>query len=275
MIGLGRMGGPMADHVIAAGHSVRVHDVHEPAIDQRVRAGGVRAASPADAARDADLVGVVVLDDAQARAVLLGPEGVFATLPPGAVVAIHTTIAIETVRELAETGARFGAVVIDAGISGGEAGSLAGTLVTMVGGTADAFERVRPVLESFSKEVVHAGPLGAGMALKLARNAAGYVMMSATHEAMELAHRSGVDVALLRHVIEATGVFAQALAPFDMGGPEGLPADAPSEQRTALEHTRRLADKDLDQALALARHLDIDVPAIEATRGAFHRAVRL
>ena len=63
--------------------------------------------------------------------------------------------------------------------------------------------------------------------------------------------------------------------PFDMGGPEGLPADAPSEQRTALEHTRRLADKDLDQALALARHLDIDVPAIEATRGAFHRAVRL
>jgi 3-hydroxyisobutyrate dehydrogenase len=145
----------------------------------------------------------------------------------------------------------------------------------MVGGPADAVDRARPILLAFSKEVLHAGPLGAGMALKLARNATGYVMMAAVHEAMELARRSGVDLPLLRHAIAETGVLAQALAPFDLGGPEPLPADAPAAVRAFLEHTNRLAGKDLDQALALAARTGTDASVIDAVRRSFSRVMRL
>jgi 3-hydroxyisobutyrate dehydrogenase-like beta-hydroxyacid dehydrogenase len=84
------------------------------------------------------------------------------------------------------------------------------------------------------------------MALKLSRNATGYVMMAAVHEAMLLASSAGVDLALLRRTIDETGVFAQALAPFALGGPEARPGDAPESFRSMLEHVRSLGEKDLD-----------------------------
>jgi 3-hydroxyisobutyrate dehydrogenase-like beta-hydroxyacid dehydrogenase len=145
----------------------------------------------------------------------------------------------------------------------------------MVGGPADAVEKARPVIDAFSKEVIHAGDLGAGMALKLARNAAGYVMMAAAHEAMKLAFHSGIDVKILQHVINDTGVLSQAMAPFMFGDPVAYPADGDAGMRRILEHTNHLADKDLDQAIALAEHCNIAVPVIEATRRNFSSVVRL
>jgi 3-hydroxyisobutyrate dehydrogenase len=275
VIGLGRMGGPIADHIIRAGHTVSVHDVSDAAVAPRVGAGATSAGSPAEAARGASFVSIVVFDDAQATSVVSGRDGVLQTLAAGSIVSIHTTVTLETIHDLAGRAERHGVTVLDAGISGGETGAAAGTLLTMVGGPADAVERARPVLASFSKEVLHAGPLGAGMALKLARNAAGYVMMAAVHEAMEIAHRAGVELALLRHVIAETGVLDQGLAPFAFGGPEPLPADAPEAQREALVRTLRLGEKDLDQAQALATRIGAQVPVCEATRRAFHRIVRL
>jgi 3-hydroxyisobutyrate dehydrogenase-like beta-hydroxyacid dehydrogenase len=165
--------------------------------------------------------------------------------------------------------------VIDAGISGGEKGAAAGTLLTMVGGDAVTVERARPILATFSKEVLHAGPRGAGMALKLARNAACYTMMAAFHEAIELAHGSGVDIAELRRVIEETDVFGMAPAPFQIGGPRPLPDDAPAPLRAVLEHTLRLAEKDFEQSVALARRIGADVPVLETAHRTFARVVRL
>lgn len=275
MIGLGRMGGPMTDHVVAAGYEVQVFDPASDVVAPRVAAGATAAASPGEAAVGATVVGVVVFDDAQARDVVGGPDGVLRTLEPGAVVAIHTTVTLDTIHVLAEAAAHHGVVVLDAGISGGEAGARAGTLVSLVGGPADAVERARPVLMAFSKDVLHAGPLGAGMALKLARNAAGYAWMLAVHEAMELAHRSGVDLELLRRAIVETGTFEQAFTPMVLGGPDPLPADAPPELRSGAEHLRRLADKDLDHALDLAIRLDVHLPMLDAVRRGFHRAMRV
>jgi len=275
VIGLGRMGGPIADHMIAAGHDVRVHDVAASAMAPRVAAGASAASSPAEAAEGAAFVSVIVFDDAQAIEVVAGPDGVLCSLGPGAIVSIHTTVSLETIHELAARASSRGVVVLDAGISGGEAGAAAGTLLTMIGGPADAVDRARPILLGFSKEVLHAGPLGAGMSLKLARNATGYVMMAAVHEAMELARRSGVDLALLRHTIAETGVLPQALAPFSLGGPDPLPDDAPAEVRTSLEHLNRLAEKDLDQALALADRIGAPVPVIGEVRRSFHHVARL
>lgn len=275
MIGLGRMGGPMTDHVIAAGHPVTVFDIAKDAMAPRVAVGATAADSPAGAATGATFVDLIVFDDAQVAEVMTGRDGVLEVLAPGAVVSIHTTVSLDTIHHVAERAAAAGIVVLDAGISGGEAGAAAGTLLTMVGGPTDAVERARSIFLSFSKEVIHAGQLGAGMALKLARNATAYVLMVAIHEAMELADRSGIDLALLRHTIETTGMFDTGLAPFAFGGPRPLAESDSDSLRAVLEHTRRLAEKDLEQALTLATDLGADTPVIAATKSSFHRAVRL
>jgi len=275
VLGVGRMGAPMAGHLVDAGHEVRVFDISAEAVALLVKRGAIAAASPAEAAQDADVVCVVVFDDAQAIEVISGPAGVFSTLKSGAVVAVHTTVGIDTIRTLADLGDRQGVAIVDAGISGGEEGSQAGTLLTMVGGPDDAIERVTPILMTFSKDVIHAGGVGAGMALKLSRNATGYVMMAAVHEAMTLAASAGVDLALLRRTIDETGVFAQALSPFALGGPGVLPDDAPESFRSLLEHVRSLGEKDLDQALDLAMHNEVDLPVTGLARERFASVMRL
>ena len=274
-IGLGRMGGPMVDHVIAAGHDVCVVDVDRAAVAPRVAAGATAADTPAEAARDADAVLVVVLDDQQVFDVLTGPDGALSAAPSGCVVCVHTTAELATIESVAERGATRGVVVLDAGVTGGEPGAQAGTLITMVGGSQAAVDRIRPLLDTFSREVVHAGPLGAGMSLKLARNAAGYVMMAAVHEAMTLAKAAGVDLEVLQHVLTESAVAAQGFAPFQLGGPDPVDGDAPEPLRDMLAHTYRLGAKDLSQAQALAARLGVEVPAVEATRSSLRRIMRL
>lgn len=275
VIGLGRMGGPMAINVIDAGLTTSVFDVSSKTYD-RFDGRHVRlAVSPADAAADADVACVIVFDDAQTRSVVSEGDGLLTSMRPGSVIAIHSTIAPETLRQLAKLAGERGVTVIDAGISGGEPGAAAGTLLTMVGGPTEAVEIATPALLSFSKEIIHAGELGAGLALKLARNATGYTFMAAIHEAMTIAVASGVALDVLQHTIAETGVFDQALSPFLLGGPAPLSDDAPVQLRELLEHLKSLGEKDLDQAIRLAEELNADLPVTRATRSTFHRVARL
>ena len=275
VVGLGRMGGPMADNALAAGLRVAVHDVDPNTVEPRRAAGATVAPTPAAAAEGATVVAVVVFDDVQVRSVVAGPDGLLTTLGPGAVVLVHTTVSLDTIDELGELGDRRGVHVVDAGVSGGEPGARAGTLVTMVGGEAAAIDAARPLLDAYSREVVHAGPRGAGMALKLARNAAGYTLMAAAHEALLLAVGAGVEPEVLRHVMEATDLPGMLYTPFTLGGPEPLGADAPEGLRRAMAHTARLGDKDVGQALALARRLGVDLPTLAAVRHELPATVRL
>jgi 3-hydroxyisobutyrate dehydrogenase-like beta-hydroxyacid dehydrogenase len=276
MIGLGNMGGPIADRVIAAGHDVRVFDISEDALAPRVAAGATRAASAAAAADGAAVVGIVVFDDDQVRAVLGGPDGVLASAAPGTVVAVHSTVRVASIHELAATAAATGVRVIDAGVSGGATGAIAGTLVTMVGGDADALEVARPVFESFSAEIVHAGELGAGMALKISRNLVGYVIMAGAFEGLRLAHAAGLDAATFQRVLEGTkaALDAQLYAPIAFGGPEPLTADAPDDERAFLAQVWRLGEKDLHDALVLAADLGVTIPVAEESRDRFHEVMR-
>jgi 3-hydroxyisobutyrate dehydrogenase len=275
IIGLGRMGGPMADNAVRAGIDLRVFDISPAAVTARVELGAVAAGSPAGAADGASVVSLVVFDDAQATEVITGPDGVLHTLAPGSVIAVHTTVTLDTIQALAAAADARGVHLLDAGISGGEEGAATGTLLTMVGGAPEAVEIARPFLDSFSKEVLHAGPVGAGMALKLARNAAGYSMMAVVHEAMVLAVAAGVDLGQLQHVISETGVLKQAMSPFLLGGPAPLPDDDTSQMRTAMEHLARLGDKDLAHGLDLAGRLDVEVPLTAITRARFPAVARL
>ncbi len=275
IIGLGRMGGPLVGHAVRAGIDVSAYDVSESALHAAAAAGAKVASSPAAAAEGADVVALVVFDDRQVRDVLIGAGGVLQALRAGAVVAVHTTTSLQTILDLAAEAAAAEVEVLDAGISGGEPGAQAGTLVTLVGGSAAAVGRARPLMDSYSKEVVHAGPLGAGMTLKLARNAAGYALMVAAQEAMELAATAAIDPEVVRHVLEATDTASMLWAPFALGGPTPLGPDAPSDVRARLEHTRDLGLKDLDQALSLAEKTGRPIAYLAATRGAYPRSVRL
>lgn len=273
VIGLGRMGGPIADHIIRAGHEVRVHDVDPVRCEPRVALGAVACTSPGDAARGVEMVSIIVFDDEQLMEVLLAEDGIINTLDRGALIAVHTTTTLETLRDVAVAAMVRDAQVIDAGISGGEAGATSGTLLLLVGGEEEAVDRARPVLDTFAKEVVHAGPRGTGMALKLARNAIGYGWMTVVADATAMAVAAGVDPALVRHAVTETGVVEQALVPLGLGGPgpwaDGDPA------RAIFEHVADLADKDLHHAQALAAELDTTVPVLDVTRRTFRRSVRL
>lgn len=273
VIGLGRMGGPIADHIIRAGHEVRVHDVDPVKCEPRVALGAVACTSAADAARDAEMVSIIVFDDDQLLEVLMGDDSILQTISTGAVIAVHTTATLTSITEVAIAASVRDCVVIDAGISGGEAGATSGTLLLLVGGPEEAVDRARPVLDTFAKEVVHAGPRGTGMALKLARNAIGYGWMTVVADATAMAVAAGVDPALVRHAVAETGVVDQALVPLGLGGPGPWATDDPA--RPIFEHVADLADKDLHHAQALAAELDTTVPMLDATRRTFRRAVRL
>jgi len=273
VIGLGRMGGPIADHIIRAGHDVRVFDVDPTRCEPRVALGAVACTSPGDAARGVEMISIIVFDDEQLLEVLLADDGIINTMDEGVVLAVHTTTTLETLRDVAIAGSVRNAEVLDAGISGGEAGATSGTLLLLVGGHEETVERARPVLDTFAKEVVHAGPRGTGMALKLARNAIGYGWMTVVADATAMATAAGVDPALVRHAVAETGVMDQALVPLGLGGPGPWATDDPA--RAIFEHVADLADKDLHHAQALAAELDTTVPMFDATRRTFRRAVRL
>jgi len=267
------MGGPIADHIIRAGHDVRVFDVDPTRCEPRVALGAVACTSPGDAARGVEMISIIVFDDEQLLEVLLADDGIINTMDEGVVLAVHTTTTLETLRDVAIAGSVRNAEVLDAGISGGEAGATSGTLLLLVGGHEETVERARPVLDTFAKEVVHAGPRGTGMALKLARNAIGYGWMTVVADATAMATAAGVDPALVRHAVAETGVMDQALVPLGLGGPGPWATDDPA--RAIFEHVADLADKDLHHAQALAAELDTTVPMFDATRRTFRRAVRL
>ncbi len=266
-LGLGQMGGSMCDHVLAAGHAVAVHDPYEPAVTPRAAAGRGSAFRPPMPRRGAEVVCVVVRDDAEARDAIADPvTGVVAGAAPGTVVLLHSTVAPATVRSLGEVCDGAGLRFVDAGISGGAHGAAAGTLYLMCGGDQGVIDAARPVLDCYADHVVRFGDLGAGMAAKLARNMAFYAVWTAVHESQALAEAAGLDLAAFRHLCATTDV-TDAVG-YVLARPTAGPIDQDAEpdRAAAARHTIGLGWKDLAGALDLARELDVDVPLAAATR---------
>ena len=167
-IGLGIMGGPMAGHLVAAGFDVVGYNRTQPKIDELVAAGGKGATSIADAVADADVVAVMVPDSPDVRAVLAGEGGVFDNARPGTLVIDFSSIRPDVTTELATQAKERGFRLLDAPVSGGEAGAKAATLSIMVGGAADDFQAAAQVLGAIGKTIVHVGPAGAGQTVKAA-----------------------------------------------------------------------------------------------------------
>ena len=187
------MGAPMAGHLLAAGSPVVVHPRTKSRADALLRRGATWAASPADAARDADLDFVNVPDTPDVEAVVAGERGILSTAGPGLIVVDHSTISPSATRRLNQRLAALGATLLDAPVSGGDVGARNATLSIMVGGDEAAFARTRPLLERLGKTITHCGPSGSGQLTKLVNQCLVSVTNLAVCEALVLSRRGGLD----------------------------------------------------------------------------------
>lgn len=201
-IGLGVMGFPMAGHLAKAGHDVTVYNRSAAKADAWVRQhGGRAAATPAAAAEGAEAVFACVGADADLRAVTLGPDGAFAAMAPGALFADHTTVSAEIARELAAEGASRGLLVLDAPVSGGQAGAENGQLTIMVGGSEAAFAAGEPIMQAYARRVGHLGPAGSGQLAKMVNQICIAGVVQGLAEALHFAMAAGLDAKAVVDVI--------------------------------------------------------------------------
>ncbi|MDO4760452.1 MAG: 3-hydroxyisobutyrate dehydrogenase [Corynebacterium sp.] len=190
-IGLGNMGGPMAANLVTAGFQVRGFDPQEAARQAAETHGVANCASAAEAARDADVVITMLPNGAIVKAVY--GDGVLDSVKPGALFIDSSTIDVADARDVAQMVHDKGHCAVDAPVSGGIVGAHNATLTFMVGGSDDAFESARPVLEAMGKTIVHCGESGTGQAVKMCNNMVLAVSMIAVSEAFVLAENLGVD----------------------------------------------------------------------------------
>ncbi len=192
-IGLGIMGSPMAVHLQNAGYEVAGYNRSPGRATPLVEAGGREAASIADAVADADVVAVMVPDSPDVEAVLTADDGVFAHAPEGALVIDFSSIRPDVTTALAATAAERGFRLLDAPVSGGEAGAKNAQLSIMVGGAAADFDAAKPVFDVVGKTVVHVGPNGAGQTVKAANQLIVGANIEALAEALVFVEAYGVD----------------------------------------------------------------------------------
>jgi putative dehydrogenase len=201
-LGLGAMGSGMAATCVRAGLTVRGYDVSAEALDRLTQAGGTAAASPAEAAGDAELLAVVVATAEQADAALFGERGAVAALPAGATVALHATVPPAYAVALGDRLGATGHLLLDAPMSGGAAAAASGSLSVMASGPAAAFAAAEPALAAMAARVYRVGEApGAGSTVKMVNQLLAGVHIAAAAEAIALGTRAGVSPRLLFEVI--------------------------------------------------------------------------
>jgi 3-hydroxyisobutyrate dehydrogenase-like beta-hydroxyacid dehydrogenase len=258
VIGLGTMGAPMARHLLAGGHDVTVHNRTRDKELQLAEAGATRAASPADAARNAEAVLTCVSDTPDLEAVLLGPDGAATTLPAGGVVVDCSTVSPSATAELASKLAERSIGLVDAPVSGGSEGAERGTLTIFVGGRDDDVAKALPVLEAFGSRITHLGPPGSGQMAK----AVNQVMIAGTYatvgEGIALAEAAGLP---LDRLVEALAGGAAASWVLENRAGNMIKQSYPLGFRVSLHR------KDLGIAVDEGRRAGLDLAVSELVAG--------
>jgi 3-hydroxyisobutyrate dehydrogenase-like beta-hydroxyacid dehydrogenase len=252
IVGVGEMGRPLVDRLLAAGHSVAAR-VRRPELATELAADGVEVApSFEDLARGRDFIILYVYSDEQVVQ-LAFDGGVVAAAPPGSTIVIHTTGSPKTAEVIAEAAARRGVRVVDAAGSGGPAKVAAGELTLMVGGTAEDFEHCRGLFEAYASHVFHVGPIGAGQALKLINNALFGAHIQLALEACRVGRQFGLEPNRLAQVLRyCSGGSAVMEILAAMPSPEAL-----------VKGAGRFVYKDVTVAEAVAAELGVDLGTIK------------
>lgn len=196
------MGGPMARHLKQAGHDLTVYNRSRSKAEKWIEAyGGTLATSPADAAKDAEVVISCVGTDDDLSGVTLGRDGAFSTMTKGSLYIDHTTVSARIARQLGVEAKSRGLLIVDAPVTGGQAGAENGTLSIMCGGTEASVAAASPIIEAYSKRIVHVGGPGTGQITKMCNQIAFAGVIQSLSEALRFAQSAELDVAKVYEAI--------------------------------------------------------------------------
>lgn len=268
-IGLGHMGAPMSARLVAAGHEVRGFDLDEDACALAAGLGVQIVESIADAVAAADAVFTSLPRNEHVREVYAATGGVWATAAPGALLLDTSTVDIETSAWCHEQSASSGFRFVDAPVSGGIAGAVAGSLTFMLGGAAGTVDAARPLVEPMAAHVFDLGGPTLGIAAKLANNLMLFVSLLGVAEGAELAASLGLDP---RRFFEVATVSSGDSWPLRTWYPApGVVPTSPANRNYDATFTTALAEKDLSFAVAAAQGAALDVPAANLALDQFRR----
>ncbi len=197
-VGLGVMGFPMAGYLARNGHDVTVYNRTSSKAEAWCQQyGGQAASSPGEAAGDAEIVFSCVGNDDDVREVLLGDNGVLASISGGSIIVDHTTASASVAREVSNLASAKSVGFLDAPVSGGQAGAENGQLTVMAGGAADDFERSAPVIDCYAKAITHIGPVGSGQLAKMVNQICIAGVVQGLAEGLHFAKKAGLDPAVV------------------------------------------------------------------------------
>ena len=258
-LGLGIMGRPMASNLVKAGHQVTVWN----RTGGKDVEGATTAASPAEAARDAEVIWTCVSDTKAVESVMFGPQGVHESLTEGQIIADSSTISPSATRHFAERVRAKGVQWVDAPMTGSKAGAESGTLIFIVGGDESAIEKLKPLFAAMGKKFFRMGETGKGQAAKLVMNLQIALIYEGFAEALTLATKLGVDADTLIPLIEASMVRSGVVeykAPFVL------------KRDFSPNFPLRLMRKDLRLTLEAAKEARVKLPGLETVEEIYDMA---
>jgi 2-hydroxy-3-oxopropionate reductase len=250
-IGLGIMGKPMAHNLLKAKFPVIILNRHQEVTDELVSAGATAGALPRDIAAYCDVLITMLPASPQVEEVLLGTDGVIEGAHAGLIVIDMSTISPIVTRTLADHLAAHSIAMLDAPVSGGDKGAIAGTLSIMVGGEEETFNRCMPIFQALGKTIVHVGGNGAGQVVKACNQIVVALIIEAVSEALVLGSRAGVDPAKILQVLNG-GLAANRV--IELRGASMLAHDFAPGGRIKTHH------KDLGIILELGRMYGVSLP---------------
>lgn len=255
VIGLGVIGKPIAERLVKNGFRVAVFDVRGEPMAALKNLGAASCASPAEVAQRSEIIISVVSDRAQTDDVVFGAGGILATLHPGTILVIGSTLGPAPVRKVAEALATKGGETLDAPISGGYLAAYEGTLSLMIGGKQATFERALPVLRAFARDITRTGDVGSGQAAKLAHQLVFSLNVMALLEGLSLGVAAGIEPAAIKEVFKQGLANSTVLQVWNDLGPrwkDMLKTTAPGITPPNLR-------KDLHLVLELAHELGVNL----------------
>ena len=256
-VGLGIMGKPMSKNLLKAGHSVVVFDVAPAPVADVVASGGTAAKSSKEAASQADVIITMLPDGPEVEAAVLGSGGILEGAAKGSTVVDMSSISPVVAQKVGAACAAKGVEFLDAPVSGGEPKAIEGTLAIMVGGDANTFAKIEPILKNMGASVTLTGPVGAGNVTKLANQIMVACNIAAMGEALTLATKAGLDPEVVFNAVKG-----------GLAGSNVLNAKAPMVISRNFQPGFRIAlhQKDLRNALLAAESMKVSLPLTSAVQ---------
>lgn len=263
-IGLGFMGRPMCCNLMKAGARLIVTNRSEPPRLEMQQKGAVGVGSPAEVARQANIIIIIVADTGAVESVLSGPNGVFETIQAGSLIIDMGTTLLPATRSFAEITEEKKCFYVDAPVSGGTIGAEAGNLTIMAGGSEQGFNMALPVLQVLGKRITHVGSVGAGQVAKAANQVIVGLNIGAVAEALALAKAAGVDPAKVCEALK--GGFADSRI-LEVHGQRMVNESYEPGAKSTIQR------KDMHQAIELAAQLNLEMPATTLSRELYDQLI--